>query len=90
MSDRIHNEYDEGKKPISAEVRDGMLLVTLQDGRLIGTPISWYPRLAHATLAQLNNFELWAFGVHWEELDEDISIEGMLQGIKPKANKQPA
>lgn len=80
------NQYDEGKKPIAAEIKDGMLIVTLQDGRLIVTPIDWYPRLAHATPAQLNNFELWAFGIHWEELDEDISIEGMMQGIKPNVS----
>jgi hypothetical protein len=79
---RFQNQYDESKKPIAAEIRDGILLVTLQDGRLIATPIDWYPRLARATPAQLKNFELWAFGVHWEEPDENISIEGMLQGIK--------
>ncbi|MCA0458698.1 MAG: DUF2442 domain-containing protein [Chloroflexi bacterium] len=70
--------------PVSLEIRDGLLLVTLKDGRLIGTPLEWYPRLLNATPQQLADYELWAFGIHWEELDEDLSIEGMLQGVQPK------
>ncbi len=77
------NSFDENKIPLSLEIRDGMLLVTLKDGRLIGTPIAWYARLANATPEQLQNYELWAFGIHWEDLDEDLSIEGMLQGVRP-------
>jgi hypothetical protein len=76
--------FDENKIPVGLEVRDGKLLVTLKDGRLIGTPLAWYPRLLSATSEQLQNYELWAFGIHWEDLDEDLSIEGMLQGIQPK------
>jgi len=76
--------FDENKIPVGLEIRDGMLLVTLKDGRLIGTPLEWYPRLMSATPEQLQNYELWAFGIHWEDLDEDLSIEGMLQGIQPK------
>ncbi|MBA3870927.1 MAG: DUF2442 domain-containing protein [Anaerolineae bacterium] len=84
MSQRIQNNFDEGKIPVSLEIRDGLLLVTLKDGRLIGTPLSWYPRLMNATPQQLENYELWAFGIHWEDLDEDLGIEGMLMGIHPK------
>lgn len=83
MPEPVLNQFDEGKVPEKAEFRDGLLLVTLKDGRLIGTPLEWYPRLANATPEQLQHFELWAFGIHWEELDEDLSIEGMLQGIRP-------
>lgn len=78
------NQFDENKIPIKLEIHEGMLLVTLKDGRLIGTPLAWYPRLANASVEQLQNYELWPFGIHWEELDEDLSIEGMLQGIQPK------
>jgi hypothetical protein len=78
------NTFDEGTIPVATEIRDGRLLVTLKDGRIIGTPIEWYPKLAAATPEQLANHELWAFGIHWEELDEDLSIEGMLLGIRPK------
>ncbi|MEP6987158.1 MAG: DUF2442 domain-containing protein [Chloroflexota bacterium] len=84
MSQRIQNNFDEGKIPVALEIRDGLLLVTLKDGRLIGTPMSWYPRLMNATPQQLENYELWAFGIHWEDLDEDLGIEGMLQGVHPK------
>jgi hypothetical protein len=76
--------YDDHQRPVAIEIHDGRLLVTLKDGRIIGTPIEWYPKLAAATPEQLANHELWAFGIHWEELDEDLSIEGMLLGIRPK------
>lgn len=80
----IPNNFNEGKIPVALEVRDGLLLVTLKDGRLIGTSLSWYPRLVNATPEQLSNYEFWAFGIYWEELDEDLGIEGMLLGIHPK------
>jgi len=80
----ILNKFDEGKIPVAFEIRDGLLLVTLKDGRIIGIPLAWYPRLMNATPEQLTICELWAFGIHWRDLDEDLSIEGMLQGIRPK------
>lgn len=76
--------YDEKQRPIGVEIRDGLLLVKLKDGRLIGTPLDWYPKLAIATPEQLASVEFSTFGVHWEELDEDLGVEGMLQGIRPK------
>lgn len=85
MSEQIENKFDEGKIPIKLEFRDGLLLVTLKDGRLIGTPLEWYPKLAAASPEQRENYELWAFGIHWEDLDEDLGIEGMLHGIRPKS-----
>jgi Protein of unknown function (DUF2442) len=87
MSEKIKNNFDENKIPIGLEIRDGILLVTLKDGRLIGTPIEWYPKLAYASSEQLADYELWAFGIHWEALDEDIGIEGMLLGIRPKSHQ---
>jgi hypothetical protein len=83
MSKQSQNSLEEGRYPKKVEFRDGLLLVTLRDGRLIGTPLEWYPRLSGATMEQLQRYELWAFGIHWDELDEDLSIEGMLQGIRP-------
>jgi hypothetical protein len=79
--------FDENQLPVAIAFKEAMLLVTLKDGRLIGTPLSWYPRLANATPEQLANYELRAFGIHWEELDEDLSIEGMLLGIRPKSRE---
>lgn len=56
------------------------LVVTLSDGRKIVTPLSWYPRLKRATAKQRANFEIMPMGIHWPELDEDLSIAGMLKG----------
>ena len=58
------------------------LIVRLRDGRSIGTPIIWYPRLRDATEAQRNNWVIdgAAWGIHWPDLDEDLSVEGMLDG----------
>jgi hypothetical protein len=52
--------------------------VALDDGRTIVVPIAWYPRLASARRDQLEAYELSPFGVHWDELDEDIAVEGMM------------
>ena len=60
------------------------LTVDLADGRTISTPLVWYPRLVHATQQELDNWELHAAGqhIHWPDLDEDLSIEGLLAGRK--------
>jgi hypothetical protein len=54
--------------------------VELSDGRTLGVPLVWFPRLLHASPSQRLGFELSRGGLHWEELDEDISIEGLLAG----------
>ena len=58
--------------------------VELSDGRTILVPLSWYPRLVHASPKERNNWELigGGQGIHWPDLDEDISIEGLLAGRK--------
>jgi hypothetical protein len=56
------------------------LVVTLADGRRIATPLEWYPRLQNATAAQRSRFEIGAMGIHWPEIDEDLSVAGMLKG----------
>jgi hypothetical protein len=57
-----------------------MLYVDLTDGRVIGVPLEWFPSLRDASLDQLNNWRLIGpgVGIHWEELDEDLSVEGLL------------
>ena len=59
------------------------LVVDLMDGRTISVPLAWYPRLASATRSQRAKWEISAagFGIHWPELDEDFSTEGLLKGI---------
>lgn len=63
-------------------ITDEAIIVDLVDGRTITVPLAWYPRLVHATPAERNN---WRFigsneGVHWPDLDEDISIENLILG----------
>ncbi len=54
--------------------------VTLSDARTLGVPLAWFPRLMHASAEQRSRFELSARGIHWDELDEDISVDGLLAG----------
>ncbi|MEZ5743256.1 MAG: DUF2442 domain-containing protein [Sphingomonadaceae bacterium] len=58
------------------------LIVDLMDGRTISVPLAWYPRLSGATETQRANWETCAagFGIHWPDIDEDLSTEGLLRG----------
>jgi hypothetical protein len=67
-------------EPVSAHCTDISLVVELADGAVVVTPLWWYPPLLAATPSQRNQIELSPYGVHWPELDEDLSIEGMLKG----------
>ena len=66
-------------------VRDGEfdLVVDLVDGRTISVPLAWFPRLLHASPAQRNNWKLagGGFGIHWPDVDEDVSTASLLRGI---------
>jgi hypothetical protein len=70
-------------------VGDHILSVDLSDGRSIAVPLSWYPRLAHATPAERGKSRLigGGEGIHWPELDEDISVKSLLAG-KPSGESQ--
>lgn len=65
-------------------VEDARLVVDLMDGRTIAVPLAWYPRLANATPEQRNRFELagGGYGIHWPDIDEDLSTEGLLRGAR--------
>ncbi|CAM8671985.1 MULTISPECIES: DUF2442 domain-containing protein [Sphingobium] len=67
-----------------ADVRcdDDSLIVDLMDGRTISVPLAWYPRLAQAAPAQRKIWEVagGGYGIHWPEIDEDLSTEGLLRG----------
>ena len=58
------------------------LCVALRDGRKISVPLTWYPKLLHATAEQRNNWKMagGGYGIHWPDLDEDLSTEGLLRG----------
>ena len=64
----------------AARFDDDSLWVDLDDGRVIAVPLAWVPRLLAATPEQRLRFELSPRGIHWEALDEDISVDGLLAG----------
>lgn len=73
----------------SVQVDDIELTVDLNDGRTISAPLAWYPRLVHATQVERNHWRLigQGKGIHWEDLDEDISVENLILG-KPSSESQ--
>ena len=64
------------------EVTEDTLSVQLMDGRAISAPLVWYPRLLHATPAQRQNWQVagGGYGIHWPDVDEDLSTAGLLLG----------
>jgi len=70
--------------PLATRVstNDEYLIVDLADGRKLHVPLSWYPRLFHATPEQRGNWELLGIGegIHWPDVDEDLSVAGLLRG----------
>jgi Protein of unknown function (DUF2442) len=54
--------------------------VELSDGRTIRVPLVWFPRLLHASPEQRSQYQLSARGIHWDSVDEDISVDGLLAG----------
>jgi len=83
---RTLDESGLGNEPLARHVRvtSERLNVELKDGRTISAPLEWYPRLKHATPSERNNWKLIAdgYGIHWPDLDEDLSVEGILAGRK--------
>ncbi len=67
-------------KAKDVKVSEDTLTVDLSDGRTISVSIAWFPRLVHATTEERNNWKLIGrgHGIHWEDIDEDISVEGLL------------
>jgi hypothetical protein len=81
MSVLINDERLDAR-PMRAVVTDDELTVELEDGRMISAPLVWFPRLMHGTAKERKNVEVHALGLHWPDLDEDISIKGLLLGNK--------
>jgi len=76
------NTLVKNKPAIAQKVRfsDNMLIAQLEDGREISVPLEWFPKLRDASEKELNNWRLigGGIGIHWEDLDEDLSVEGFL------------
>jgi len=71
-----------GERVKDVHFTDDSLVVALLDGRTISVPLVWYPRLLSATRAQRENWRLagGGFGIHWPDVDEDLSTDGLLRG----------
>lgn len=76
------SEPKAGEKIKAVRIDEDTLAVDLADGRTVSTPLVWYPRLLHATPGQRSNYVISAagFGIHWPDVDEDVSVQGMLAG----------
>ena len=71
-----------GTSTLATEVKfdDDSMWVALSDGRTIGVPLAWLPRLMSASKQELEKCGIGEYGLHWDALDEDISVEGLLAG----------
>jgi hypothetical protein len=71
---------------VRARILNDAVIVDLRDGRTVTAPLNWYPRLLHGTVRERRNWRLigGGVGIHWPDLDEDLSVEGILAG-RPSA-----
>lgn len=76
-------------KATSVRFDDDNMWVELSDGRTLGVPLAWFPRLLHATPKQREACRISSRGLHWEALDEDISIAGLLAGRGDQTRRMP-
>jgi hypothetical protein len=84
------SEPKPGERVVDVHFDDDTMSVDLADGRTITVPLAWYPRLLDATMAQREQWEVCGggFGIHWPEVDEDLSTQGLLAGAP--APRRPA
>ena len=87
------SELKAGERVKDVRFPEDSISVDLIDGRTITAPLVWYPRLLHATAAQRANMHIsgGGYGIHWPDLDEDLSTEGLLRGAPaPRASRSAA
>src|ERR1017187_5503731 len=84
-----HSNTDE--RVLDVQFSDDAISVSLRDGRVISVPLVWYPRLLDATAAQRNNWKIagGGYGIHWPDIDEDLSTEGLLRGAPAPRTSVP-
>ncbi len=80
----------EDARPVEAHCDATHLNVLLADGRSLRAPLWWYPLLAKASPKQRDTIEFMPMGLHWPEIDEDISIASILRGQKAPGAREPA
>ena len=86
-----NTDVSPGERVKSVRCTKDSLRVDLLDGRTIIVPLAWYPRLLHATAPQRAHWRITGggYGIHWPEIDEDLSVEGLLRGLPaPRAGAQ--
>jgi len=78
-------------RTIEVHITTDELEVMLADGRRLSVPLAWFPKLLHATAAQRDHFEILGDGegIHWPEIDEDLSTAGLLAGQRAPALQMP-
>ena len=81
-----------GERVKDVRVSEDTISVDLFDGRTITVPLVWYPRLLHATPEQRANWHIAGagYGIHWPDLDEDLTAQGLLQGARAPRRKEEA
>ena len=81
-----------GERVVDVQLGDDTLSVSLADGRTIIVPLAWFPRLLHATTAQRSKWQIsgGGFGIHWPEIDEDLSSAGLLRGAPAMGQRKGA
>lgn len=75
--------------PKNVTFNEDSFWVELSDGRIVGVPLAWFPRLLEARPEQRADYELSPRGIHWDALDEDISVEGILAGRGDQTRRHP-
>jgi hypothetical protein len=82
-----------GERVKDVRFSEDSIIVDLIDGRTISAPLAWYPRLLHATSEQRANWRIagGGYGIHWPDVDEDLSTQGLLRGAPaPRASRSVA
>ena len=76
------SEPKPGERIIGVHVTEELLVVELADGRSVSVPLAWYPRLLNATPRQRGRWQIAGagYGIHWPDIDEDLSVQGLLAG----------
>lgn len=83
-SSSVEVEFD--VRATKVTVSNDLLTVELDDGRTVALPVQWYPRLEHGTPNERANYEADFFGIHWPDLDEDLSYKGLILGWRSGEN----
>jgi hypothetical protein len=81
-----------GERIVGVRVDEHTLSADLADGRTITVPLAWFPRLLHASTHQRSNWQLagGGFGIHWPDVDEDLSAQGLLRGAPAGSRRSGA